>query len=306
MDSLFNARYPFSKSARRYAESLSVKLDYETVEKGRKRVADAVLNKRIPTLAGGSFDIDDEIAAYAVARMIVSQIGGRQAVESYAVAEAKRASSHMKSDSDENVQNLAKDFGLGPGLETPVLKYLAYAPREAHYRLVNTRLNRGKILLSKNEFIRVLEEAVRLQISGSLPLKMSSVPPAIRKAADGIRELMPKPEVNIALGEKPPCIVKLLENLAKGENLPHSARLALTVYLLKAGMPENDIVKLFATSPDYDERVTRYQVDYIRRKGYSMPACRLMDSNGLCVYRCGVRSPLAYRGKRFNKYEEKK
>ena len=306
MDMLFNARYPFSKSARKYAEFLNIRIDYDLVELGKRRAADAVLRKRIPILSDTSFGLEEEITSYAAARMIVSQIGGRQAIESYAVAEAKRASSHLKSDSEENIAALAGDFGLPQGFEVPVLKYLKYAPGAPEYKLVNRKLSKGKVLLSKNEFIRVLEEAIRLQILESLPVKMPEVPPSIKKAAEDIRVAMPKPVVRVvASGDRPPCIANMLERLANGENLPHSARWALTIYLLKTGMGERDIMKLFSTAPDYDERITRYQVEYIKRKGYNMPACRLMDSNGLCIYRCGTRSPLGYKGKRFNKYSEK-
>lgn len=305
MDMQFNAKYPFSKSARKSAGLLNIRLEPELIEKGARRAEDAVIRKKIPTIAG-TFGLEEELASYAIARMIVSQVGGRQAIESYAVAEAKRASSHLKSDTDENLAAIAEEFGLPHNFEVPLPNYLKYAPGAPEYKLVNRELRNGTVLLSKNEFIRVLEEAIRLQILESLPLKMEEVPPGIKKAAEDIRALMPKPEVKIISGEKPPCIQKLLENLARGENLPHSARWTLTIYLLKTGMKEEEIIKLFSTSPDYDERVTRYQVQYIARKGYSMPACKLIDSNGFCVYRCGIRSPLAYRGKRFNKFDEKR
>ncbi|MFH1470719.1 MAG: hypothetical protein ABIF01_03150 [Candidatus Micrarchaeota archaeon] len=302
MDLLFNARYPFSKSAREYAETVGLKLEYELVEKGRRRAEDGVLRKRIATLGDGGFDLENEISSYAVARIIVSQIGSRQAIESYSIAEAKRASAHLKADSDENLLSLAKDFGIESEIGVPVLKYLAYAPKESPYKLVNMKLEKGTVRITKGQLVRVLEEAIKLRILGSLPLKMEKVPPGIKKVAEDIKALMPKPEVKIVIaGERPPCIQVMLERLAKGENLPHSARWTLTIYLLKTGMKPGEIIRLFSTSPDYSERVTRYQVEYILKKGYSMPSCRLIDSHGHCVYRCGIRSPLSYRGKRFNK-----
>ncbi len=297
MDLSFNARYPFSKSAREYAENAGLELDFGLVEKGKRRAEDAVLRKRIPSIADSSFDLESEIASYAIARMIVSQIGMGQAIESYAIAEAKRASSYLKSEGDESLKALAKDFGVDSENAIPVLKYLSYSPRESPYKLVNMKLADGKVSVSKGQLIRVLEEAIRLRISGSLPLKIERVPPEIKKAAEDIRSQMPKPEVKIVVsGDRPPCVQHLLEKLARGENLPHAARWTLTIYLLKAGMKEGEIVKLFSTSPDYSESITRYQVGYILKKGYSMPSCRLIDSHGLCVYKCGIRSPLSYRG----------
>ncbi len=299
MDLEFNSRYPFSKSARRYAESVALKLDYRTIEKGKKRVEEAVIKKRIPPIPEGEFGLEEEISAYAVARMIVSQIGSRQAIESYAVAEAKRAGSYLKSDREENLLALAREFGIEGGEDIPVIRYLLYSPQEAPYKLVNMKVEKGRVKVSKGQLVRVLEEAVKLQVSGSLPLKMDKVPPDIKKAAEEVKALMPKPEVKVVItGDRPPCILHMLERLARGENLPHAARWTLTIYLLKTGMKPEEIIKLFSTSPDYSERVTRYQVEYIVKKGYSMPSCRLIDSHGQCVYRCGIRSPLSYRAKR--------
>lgn len=307
MDLSFNSRYPFSKSAKAYMEDKRVKLDYGLVEKGKRRAADALLKVKIPTLSG-PFQLEEDIASYVVARMIVSQMKSRQLIERYAVAEAKRASSYLKSDDDENIAALAADFGLGRGPGIDVMSYLRHAPRAPEYKLVNRNLRNGTVQLTRNEFIRVLEEAIRLSISSSLPVEMGTVPPEVKKAADEIRKLMPaapKPKF-VSPGEVPPCMEALLESLKRGENLPHAARWTLTIYLLKTGTPEQEIIKLFSTAPDYNQRTTSYQVSYIRRKGYNMPSCRLIDSNGLCVYRCGIRNPLSYKGKRFNRYAENK
>ncbi|MFH0817674.1 MAG: hypothetical protein V1909_03500 [Candidatus Micrarchaeota archaeon] len=299
MDIYFNARYPFSKSAKEYAESAGLKLDYDSIEKGKRRAEEAVIRKRIPSIADSSFDLAGEIASYAIARMIVSQIGMRQAIESHAIAEAKRASAYLKGESEENLKSLARDFGIDSEEAVPVLKYLSYSPQESPYKLVNMKLVEGRVFVSRGQLIRVLEEAIKLRISGSLPVKMEKVLPEIKKAADDIKGLMPKPEVRVVtIGDRPPCITHMLERMAKGENLPHSARWTLTIYLLKSGMKTSDVIKLFSTSPDYSEKITRYQVEYILKKGYSMPSCKLIDSHGHCVYRCGIHSPLAYRGKK--------
>ena len=94
MDLVFNSRYPFSSSAKKYVESARVKLDDGLVEKGKKRASLAITKGRIPTLPSrSSFGLEEEIMSYAVARMIISGIKATMAIERYAVAEAKRASS---------------------------------------------------------------------------------------------------------------------------------------------------------------------------------------------------------------------
>ncbi|MFH1448373.1 MAG: hypothetical protein ABIG39_05910 [Candidatus Micrarchaeota archaeon] len=307
MDPQFNAHYPFSNTAKKHIGTMRVDVDYSLIEMGKRRLSEALLKGKISTISA-SFGRGDEVASYAVARMIVSLIPGRQVIERYAVAEAKRASSYLKSDTDENISTIAKDFGLGEGPETGVVQYLRYSPQAPEYKLINRRLENGRVFLSKNEFIRVIEEAIRIRISSSLPIKVRNPPPILKEAAEELQASLPKaPKIEPRVpGETPPCIIYLTESLNRGENLSHAARWTLTIYMLRTGMSEREIIKLFSNAPDYDERITRYQVEYIRRKGYNMPSCKLMDSHGICVNRCGIHNPLSYKGKRFNKYAEKK
>ena len=123
--------------------------------------------------------------------------------------------------------------------------------------------------------------------------------------AEKLRRMAPQPVRVEPRGDLPPCIASLLEALRRGENLPHSARFALAAfmcsYLLAMGKPVEEavaeIAELFKASPDYDERVTRYQVEHIcglrgGGKRYSPPSCRWMRANGLCVAECGVKNPI--------------
>jgi DNA primase large subunit (EC 2.7.7.-) len=64
-------------------------------------------------------------------------------------------------------------------------------------------------------------------------------------------------------GETPPCMASILESLKRGENLPHVARFAITAYLLRQGWDVDRIVDLFRSAPDFNERITRYQVQHI-------------------------------------------
>ncbi|VVC71922.1 Uncharacterised protein [uncultured archaeon] len=59
-------------------------------------------------------------------------------------------------------------------------------------------------------------------------------------------------------------------------------------------MKEEGVAALFRTAPDFDERTTRYQVEYLAKKGYKVPSCSNAESYGVCVANCGTRSPLGY------------
>jgi DNA primase large subunit len=62
-------------------------------------------------------------------------------------------------------------------------------------------------------------------------------------------------------------------------------------------MKVKDVIALFRTAPDFEEHTTRYQVEYIAKKGYRVPSCVNVESYGLCVNVCRVRNPINY-GKR--------
>jgi DNA primase large subunit len=311
MELSFYSKYPFTRGAKELMSSSKVSDEFQLMGIAKRRIVDAVGKGKIPLV---SVELDDsqlllQVASYAVSRMIVSLLKSRYYINRYAIAEAKRASSSMGSDSDENVLSVARELGVGCEIDDyyslSFQDYLRYAPKSVDYKLVNRRLSEGKVMLRRDEFIRILEEAVKLKIESELPLKMEGIPQNIKDAADEVRKSVPKePQpaaISLEKGEFAPCMQKLLEDLKVVENLSHTARWALAVYLLNIGMKVDELVKLFSTSPDFDESVTRYQIEHALKRGYKVPSCSSMDSYGLCVSNCGVKSPLAYRRGAFGK-----
>jgi DNA primase large subunit len=303
MELAFCSKYPFSKEAKELVSSAKVSDEFRLVEMAKERVVRAIRDGVIPAM---SFELDEsqvvlQVASYAMSRMIVSLLGSRYYIGRYSIAEAKRAGRYMEGDSDENVLKVAAELGVGCEVDGEYAvrfeKYLIYAPKSVDYKLVNRKLSNGVVRLRRSEFIRMLEEAVKMKIESELPLKVKDVPENIRKTTEAVRASIPKEPVptNITKGDFPPCINKLLEDLKTVENLGHTARWTLAVYLLNVGMKVEEVVRVFSTSPDFDEKVTRYQVEHAMKRGYRMPSCANMDSNGLCVANCGVKNPLAYR-----------
>jgi DNA primase large subunit len=77
-------------------------------------------------------------------------------------------------------------------------------------------------------------------------------------------------------------------------NLGHQARWSLAVYLINKGVQYEKILEVFSNFPDYDERIAGYQIRHAINRGYSMPACSMMLSYGLCVANCKVKSPMGW------------
>jgi len=270
-------------------------------------VSNALVSGRIKKVAELEGARQEELAIYAGARMIVSVTNNRYLINRYAVAEAKRASDYLSSDESrhpEYLEMVSAEFGVkftqagkGKGFLVPLPAYLSFTPRSFDYKLTNRQVAAGLVSVTRHERVRILEEAVRKRIEASLPIR-AEFPAEVKEGGARMLSLIPKLEIAaVKVGQEnyPPCIKKLTEDLSLNINLPHSARLALAIYLVNAGAPAEKVVEYFRGAPDFSEKTTRYQVGYIRGKKYSMPSCSTMDSYGICIADCRCGTPMRYR-----------
>ncbi|MEM1542218.1 MAG: hypothetical protein QW101_05200 [Ignisphaera sp.] len=105
--------------------------------------------------------------------------------------------------------------------------------------------------------------------------------------------------VSVAQTLFPPCIRKLIEDITKGENLSHHQRFALATFLINMGINIDTIVRLFSYSPDFNERITRYQIEHLAglkgsKKKYLVYSCDTMKTLGMCKAECNIKNPLIY------------
>ena len=311
MNISFCSRYPFTSEAKEFVSSRKGGLSYDEIELAKKRVLSALSDGEIPAINTQYEEVlRQEIFSYAGARVIVACLQSRYLKGRYAVAESKRIGRYLHKEDDVVIAKVAQELGLTarPGsqngsYEINFIDYLKAAPKSIDYKLVNKKLSKGMVLLNRNELIRVIEEAARIRIETTLPTDISIVPPELKKAAEELKAQLPKEEafggkVLMSEEEYPPCVKDLLRRLRNSENLPHTARWYLAVFLLQSGMKAEDVIALFRTAPDFNEHTTRYQVEYIARKGYRVPSCASVDSYGLCTAACNVKNPLNYGKKR--------
>ena len=304
-DLLFCSRYPFTSQAKEYVTQSGLELTFSLVEKAEQRVSNALVSGKVKRVAELPEAREEELAIYAGARMIVSAANNRYIINRYAVAEAKRAGEYLASDDASNAEYVAlvaSEFGVkfgkrGKDFLVPLASYLSFTPRSMDYKLTNREVENGFVLVSRHERIRMLEEAVKKRIEGSLPIRAQFSPDVV-DAGKRMLSLIPKIEVaTVSVGQEnyPPCVKKMLEDLALSINLPHTARVALAIYLVSAGVPTDRIVDYFRHAPDFSEKTTRYQVEHIRARKYNMPSCSTMDSYGVCIADCRCGTPLRYR-----------
>jgi DNA primase large subunit len=327
------AKYPFLKETAEYVKKLDIKVEdlidsslSSVLERAEERVEEAILY----TLTGRKQRNDEiEILSFPVAIMIAISTDNSFIKKRYALAEAKQAYEEMKSEPREKVLAIAHNYDwrleINNHTEIPrefSLSFVDYVRntthlRETKWKLVNRLLSSGNVYLTRNEATRLLSEEIRRHVEKRLEARdLPAFPARINEIAERIKKLslekigeaemegFPKEMVQTAF---PPCIEALYQAFTSGRHLSHIGRFTLTSFLVNVGMPSEKVIELFRNVSDFNERMTRYQVEHIAgekgsRTRYIPPKCDTLKTHGVCVNPdklCQkVRHPLSYYRKR--------
>ena len=297
-------KYPFLEETKDYIGNSGILLEditeigfSEILERGKRRILDALDGKE------NVYDKPErEIFSYSASNIMLSCIKDDYLIKRYALFESKRVYKSMGEEDDEFIERVAQSLGARSERDNNEYKihftdYLRYGTgmRDPRWKLINKRVCKGYVYLSKENFLRILEEAYRRKINDDLPL---NVPDEICKRMRGnINEIKKK------LNEKkasfmryefseinkdhfPPCMKFLVSEIKRGSNISHSGRFALTSFLSSVGMSRDEIIKIYRSSPDFDEEKTRYQVEHITGSSgtvYRCPSCSTMKTYGNCI-----------------------
>lgn len=304
------AHYPFTSSASRYVERSNRSLESlvdggefgkAVMDRGEERVIQSIEGEIRKSFGDGVL-AEIELFSYPLARILVSCIDDHYLIRRYALAEATSAHAQMKRETLRFLGELGEEFGIehvvyGRDFKIHFTDYLPFASRvrDPKWKLVNRRLDNGYVMVSREEFTRLLQEAVRNNVQNALPLDVpKSVCNALSPYITEIRQHLEKRKSEFKIGGFaevdsdcfPPCIRHLLMAIQTGQNLAHSARFALTSFLANIGMGADEIVDTYRASLDFDEERTRYQVQHIvgsSGTAYTAPSCATMATYGNCV-----------------------
>lgn len=334
MDPSRLARFPFLEEAREYAaesgiliEELLVRPSYEEARnRGRARILGALEQSDAGERAMSTdFEGLMEVMSYPVARMMVSAIGDKFLVKRYALSEGVALNRRLQEEEGAMALQVARELGVeavevGGELRMHFADFLRFTSkmRSKEWKLVNTEVHNGKVMLTRTRFARVLQQALQDRIESELPLSLSSEMsaalepnlPDIRARLDEKRKRYSMQGMGEVKADRfPPCMKRLLAMTQAGENLPHSGRFAITSFLHTIGLDSEEILKLFSTSPDFDASKSRYQIQHITGEvsgtEYTPPECSTMRSYGLCQdtdRTCGrVKHPLSYYRRRMSR-----
>ena len=283
------------------------------LDRAEERLREAILTTTVSRRPKNE-DADVEIASYPIAVIVAAATGSSFIKKRYALAEAKQTEADLRDEEFEPKEKLlavARDFGWKiEANENPAIPFefgvhfvdylrnIKYLQGEEEWKLVNRLLIGGKVFLTRGDTAKLLGEEVRNRIEKRLETKdMPALPAPIIELADRIKEYsrkeigetemegFPKTVVQEAF---PPCITALYQAFSSGRHLSHVGRFTLTSFLVAVGMPSSKVVELFRGFSDYNEQLTRYQVEHIAgergsRTHYVPPKCETLKTHNVCT-----------------------
>lgn len=310
------AKFPFTTEASDYIKSFNIKpvelarpeLN-QILERAMERIKQAVFSGRI----SGELTQDDvDILAYPTALMLISALADDRARRRYALAEGKRAYQLLRDETPDKLLQIARgsfawdaklvDRDVGGSHFEFALPFEAYVRnsariRDLKWKLVNRVLSEGYVLLPREDFARLLEEEVQARVLEKTAITQLTLPPELERQMEPLRSTIAARSRQMAADEipraamaaaMPPCMVNLLSLLQSSKHISHMGRFAMAAFLLNIGTSEDELLKMFKSFTDFEERIARYQVEHIAgrrgsRRKYTAPNCSTMRTHGLCV-----------------------
>jgi DNA primase large subunit len=304
------AKYPFLKQASKQIEGLQFTIGTLSSEKpifdrAKNRVEKAILEVNTGEAIR---DRRAEISSFAAALILVIATKNSWIKKRYALAVAKTAHAQMLSEGKEKIFAIAQDFdwdiaegGFGKDFRSGFNFYLKNAAHMhgSEWKLVNQIMDKGMVYLNKEKVVRLLQEEIKRRVEKRMDVsEIKNLPPEITVIAEELLKLaqeimgqeideMPKVVVQAAF---PPCINALYVDAAQAHHLSHIGRFTLTSFMVNIGMTPEGLNEMFKTFSDYNERLTRYQIEHIageRGSGtkYTCPQCSVLQTHSVCKNR---------------------
>ena len=312
------AKYPFLADAGQYLKDKGFRLEQFGTDPDLKMLVDRAFERiKVSTegqvyksdLTDGQASSDSvlprEVFSFLLAIVLLKMCGMPTLIRRFALAEARRAERYLERDLVDTTNQSRKELAIriiddlfsvrvkkqDDFFVMPISDYLKRAVKfhEREWKLVNRHVDGGMVFLSPHETVRVIRKELGIYISSKInnaktPGMMPGFEEHVRVLADISKKfaapVMPS-------GEYPPCIKHAIKMLEKGENLPHSGRFMLATFLFGRGQTIEQIAPLFKNAPDYNEKITLYQLGHLSGSSgsgtkYTCPSCEKLRTQGLC------------------------
>ena len=322
------AKYPFLAEAGAYLRDKGFNLEQlghpdwaPLVEKAYGRIVVASSGQIYGSDSERLENPDMEILSFIGAGLLLKAASVQTLTRRFSLAEARRAERYLQQDLWSSKKSLdlplkiIQDlFGVEVAVENDefVIRVPDYLKRAVHFherewKLVNRRVGSGRVRLTAHETVRLIRTELGQYINSRIQsISLPPIPDTFQARVRDLVSLASKfSDAVVVSSDYPPCVKHAIEVLEKGENLPHSGRFLLATFLLSRGQTTDQIAPLFKNAPDYNERITRYQLEHIsgasgRGTKYSCPSCDKLRSESLCfaIPECdGIINPAQF-GKR--------
>jgi DNA primase large subunit len=312
------AKYPFLADAGQYLKDKGFTLEQFGVDPDLKQLIDKAFN-RIQVAADGKIYKSDiigdrvsnesalprEVFSFLLAIVLLKLSGMHTLIKRFSLAEARRAEKYLEKDlaniSDESKKQLAIRIiddlfsvhveKLDDYFVISISDYLKHSINfhEREWKLINRHVENGQVFLTPHETVRLIRKELGTYINSKII--NAKTPTMIPGFEDSVNKLVLLSKkfitFTVTTGEYPPCIKHAIDILEKGENLPHSGRFMLATFLLSKGQSIQQIAPLFRNAPDYNPRVTLYQLNHLAGTSgsgtkYTCPSCEKLKTQDLC------------------------
>lgn len=291
----------------------------KVLERAKERIIEAAKRQQV---SDKSHDYNVELLSFPVALMLVKAIGIEHFVQRYSLAEAIRAENLLEKEGKKDLVTFIFEKLLQIPLRTvhlqvgvrlyeftiPVIEYLKRSTQihGDRWKLVNRHVEKGFVYLTTLDLIRLIREEVSAMINSKInSLAIPKLPEKIHSVIEEVSMFIPAKrvsDVDFVPLKYPPCVEKSLELLKTGKNVPHFGRFLMATYLLGAGKTVDEIVSLYPRVPDFNERITKYQVEHLAglrggRVRYKVPKCKTLQMYNFCfkTEECGnIKTPIQF------------
>ena len=304
-------KYPFLAETGEYLRDKGFNLEQlghpdwkPLVEKAYGRIMVATTGQIYGSVAEDFENMDSEILSFVIAVILLKSAGIPTLIKRFSLSEARRAERYLQRDlQKKNEAALELPLKIMHDLFSikivrerddfviSVSDYLRHAIHfhEKEWKLINRRVKNGSVFLTARETVRLIRKELDGYINSKIQIaNIPYIPDTFKERTNDLSLLAKKFSEYVTISSDfPPCIKHAIDVLDKGENLPHSGRFMLATFLLSKGQTTDQIAPLFKNAPDYNERITRYQLEHIAGssgKGtrYSCPSCDKLKSENLC------------------------
>lgn len=332
------AKYPFLGDAGAYLKEQGFTLEQFGTDPDLKSSVDIAYQRIKVASDGGIYKsplgedgkiknqqtLSNETHSFLLAIVLLKQSKSHTLIKRFALAESRRAERYLEHDLGNMYEQQKVALAIRIIYELfsiqiqrrddsfiiPISDYLKHSVNfhEREWKLVNRRVQQGFVYLSSHETVRLIRTELGTYIHSKII--NSKTPEMISGFEESVNKLVLLSKkfvtATVDTGEYPPCIKHAIETLEKGENLPHSGRFMLATFLLSKGQSVSQIAPLFKNAPDYNPRVTLYQLNHLSGTGssgkqYMCPSCETLKTQSLCFETpaCnGIINPLQFGKKR--------